>query len=62
MGATRQFKEDALEPHSPPPMMYLLSFLVCLGLVYQVIGLTIVEPGSGAEWTTTGNCAIPRIL
>lgn len=34
--------------------MHLLSFLVSLGMVYQAIGVTIVQPSNGAEWTSTG--------
>ena len=39
--------------------MYLVSFLVFLGLAYRAIGLTIVEPNNGTVWTTNGKCYSP---
>ena len=39
--------------------MHLVSFLVFLGLIYRAIGLTIVEPNNGTEWTTSGKCYSP---
>ena len=47
----------------PLPIMNLSPFLVVLTLVYQAIGLTIVQPSNGTEWTTTGKvllCHFPN--